>query len=699
MSVFLALCAAKSCVVFVIYVPWVCFICACASFSFSRWPPDSASGSSSLAMPGKKRRVLTDAQREWFHTLTAMGLSYDDAERITQLAKSAKDDIVDLDGDIKACARRTTASRIDPLIVTETIRRVGSGDFQFTFLHPNRLLSAILEANEPIRKEFFKCLETHPQPWHLLVGLDECWSGNILHESGRKTWIISFSFEELGRFLLSRTAFWWTTCVIRSKIVITFPGGISQAFRLVMRQQLFDSTSGLMTAGLPLQDGSRSVFILFCEFGQLLADGDAWRGVLEAKGGSGLRCCPKCSNCWAKDSDMAHRHVPPHFEITTARPSAFVRYSPRALRGVIVELLEAGRRFRANTMTKTDHDNLQKCLGFAPTLDGVWGDPELVRALQIPVTLTLDWPHCALQEGVLSAELPLYCASLGDKADELDAFLDNWSFADSKVSRSYLKLKQIVCTGEAQGHNRPSCSEYLSFVSVILCWLTLSSDTSPRGRVLGLLCKFVLDIQQAKRCDEGCARVQERLERSWSAWLTAHVALLGSMLVKPKSHWLLHVGEFQRILADCFIIERLHRRAKKFSKSIPHNGFEYALLARIFAHHASPDHPDLVTTSSAMRGGFSTSCQVNGQLFRQGAFVLFDGFAGKILACSIDNGEAFLTVQLCCVPNDPRLVSNESFYSFVSLDPNRSAKWRAGSCTAAVSWKDVCDDVIILHLP
>ena len=175
---------------------------------------------------------------------------------------------------------------------------------------------------------------------------------------------------------------------------------------------------------------------------------------------------------------------------------------------------------------------------------------------------------------MLSAELPLYCASLGDKADELDAFLDNWSVADREVSRSYLKLKTIVCTGEAQGHNRPSCSEYLSFVSVILCWLTLSSDTSPRGRVLGLLCKFVLDIQQAKRCDEGCARVQERLERSWSAWLTAHVALLGSMLVKPKSHWLLHVGEFQRILADCFIIERLHRRAKKFSKSLPHNGFE-----------------------------------------------------------------------------------------------------------------------------
>jgi uncharacterized protein (DUF983 family) len=77
----------------------------------------------------------------------------------------------------------------------------------------------------------------------------------------------------------------------------------------------------------------------------------------------------------------------------------------------------------------------------------------------------LDWPHRALQEGVLSAELPLYCASLGDKADELDAFLDNWSFADSKVSRSYLKLKQIVCTGEAQGHNRPSCSEYLTIVN------------------------------------------------------------------------------------------------------------------------------------------------------------------------------------------------------------------------------------------
>ena len=116
--------------------------------------------------------------------------------------------------------------------------------------------------------------------------------------------------------------------------------------------------------------------------------------------------------------------------------------------------------------------------------------------------------------------------------------------------RSFKKLKEVVSSGAAQGHNRPTCTEYLGFVAAIRCWLVISGDASPRGLSLGRLCSFIAGIQKAKKLQQCGPAIRERLVRSWSAWLAEHTSNLGHDLVKPKSHWLMHVGEFERVLID-----------------------------------------------------------------------------------------------------------------------------------------------------
>ena len=60
------------------------------------------------------------------------------------------------------------------------------GPFTLKFLRPNKMLFCVLEANSDLRQNFERCLQKYPPPWHVVWGADECFSGNALHESGRK---------------------------------------------------------------------------------------------------------------------------------------------------------------------------------------------------------------------------------------------------------------------------------------------------------------------------------------------------------------------------------------------------------------------------------------------------------------------------------------------------------------------------------
>ncbi len=149
------------------------------------------------------------------------------------------------------------------------------------FLDPNMALYTLLSRNPAINAIFPKCLETFPPPWRVVWGADECYSGNPMHESGRKVLICSYSFLELQRHRLCDSAFWVTAAIVRSKQVHKVIGGHSAIMRVLLRCQFMSSQDGLAGPGFVLP-GMDVVFR--GGFHGLICDGDGWRQVLEASG-------------------------------------------------------------------------------------------------------------------------------------------------------------------------------------------------------------------------------------------------------------------------------------------------------------------------------------------------------------------------------------------------------------------------------
>ena len=80
-----------------------------------------------------------------------------------------------------------------------------------------------------------------------------------------------------------------------------------------------------------------------------------------------------------------------------------------------------------------------------------------------------------------------------------------------------------------------------------------------------LACKAIDLIMSVKNAGLSAADASQELGRVLSKHLEKFVACYGKEAVKPKHHWELHHPEFlsrDGYLLDCWVVERLHRRAK-----------------------------------------------------------------------------------------------------------------------------------------
>ena len=573
--------------------------------------------------------------------------------------------------------------------------------FVLEYMDPNQLLLATLAANDQLRDAFHNALRSRPaMPWDVLWGADEVFSGNALHKSGRKTWIISFSFSQLGRKNLVRSAFWWTAAVFRTEVCKHLPGGISRVMKILLRSQLLHEANGLATVGLPIQTNA-GIVLLRARFDQLIADGDGWKQIIEAKGASGLRCCPKCTNVWAMDSGMTDGKS--QVDIACSDASAFVLHTAESLKQVIAQLFKAQseKHIRGG---KTRLGKLEKVAGFAPTRHGIWSDPELVEYLDLPGCVLIDWAHCALSEGVFSHELVVFVGSLPeDDKTQLHDFLLDWKVPANLSRRSFYKLRRFLIDGRMSGLDRPSSSECLDFVASLGAWLTLqecaSRPLTSSGHRLLRLCNLIASIQVAKfgvGPNERHGRLQ--ITQLWESWKST----LPTSSTIPKSHWLSHVSSYKSILVDTFIVERLHRRAKLFSSNVKNtHRFEKTVVEMVFGHQCKADIVDRSFAGPLGHPGSGQAlwktCVVEGIPFGVGGFVRFAGEVGQIVGCSEGrDGDVDLLVRQC-TPRTCRPLRS-SWFNFVAVQ-SVAEKWDASDCESAVAWKSYGEDFLVLFRP
>ena len=186
------------------------------------------------------------------------------------------------------------------------------------------------------------------------------------------------------------------------------------------------------------------------------------------------------------------------FGITHACAADIVCHSSRSLPAIAQGMSEAAAKVACCSMSVARRKGLGTCTGFDPTPEGLLNAKNLISAMGLPNTLVLDRMHCLLQGGAMNSMLAQYVAEIGDRRGDFHLFLGRWTVDPQLARNSFKNMQDIVTTGNTQGHDRPSCSEFSCCIEMIRCWLTVSSDDSAPGRMLLLLCEFVAAIQFAK---------------------------------------------------------------------------------------------------------------------------------------------------------------------------------------------------------
>ncbi len=190
---------------------------------------------------------------------------------------------------------------------------------------------------------------------------------------------------------------WFPFALWRSTVAKDFPGGFSQATRIVMREAFLHDK---IRDGF-IVDADGACLMLHLGLSNLVSDADAWRAILAVKGASGKLCCPVCLNLTTDKAKLA-AHPAELCGLHESDLANAVRASDEDLRYKVVTIAEAAR-----TESETRVRKLQTVLGVNHCPEGILADAEL-RAHFLPISiLTMDSMHNMCNHGCGQQEMGL----------------------------------------------------------------------------------------------------------------------------------------------------------------------------------------------------------------------------------------------------------------------------------------------------
>lgn len=165
------------------------------------------------------------------------------------------------------------------------------GTFAWKVCRVDSLMHYFASESAGFRASLLGALErAGPRPLSCILYLDEIVPGNILRpDNRRKFWSIYLSFEELGRERLFLEQYWLPLAVLRSSVVGTVAGGLSNCFRLLVRSLLLDPVPAA-NAGFALDLGAGASLIRL-RVSSVVGDEAALKSVWGSKGAAGTRPC------------------------------------------------------------------------------------------------------------------------------------------------------------------------------------------------------------------------------------------------------------------------------------------------------------------------------------------------------------------------------------------------------------------------
>jgi hypothetical protein len=588
--------------------------------------------------------------------------------------------------------------------------------FEWEMCDPNRLVSHLVHTCPRLAEAFAQAANIHPcseaQPWHLVVGFDEFTPGNLLQPNNeRKTMALNFSFLELGRERLWHDESWFTPILVRHRIVAKTVGGWSAMLRVYLHLHLFGKT-GLATAGLPLELNGQP-FLLFAKLSHFLADGDGIRQAYEWKGASGLKPCLRHWNVLKLNSDLAHRDND-FVEIDCVDPDLFQLTSPSDLFDMVDTILAMRLRVASGDTPKVRLEKLQMACGFSCSAEGLLADPYLRTHVDLLNVVTYDWMHSALQDGTLTTDAGLLlssCEVVGITSKEIETHLkSDWVFPHAHRSKGKLLWRIFDQRGKSiQDKVKASASEMLVLYALLRHFFEVRLRDQPEVadqlRSFQAACLCVDILLRAKRGKLPMAEASALLKDAMRQHLLLHMHAYGKSHLKPKHHWMWDVAEQlsrDAFVLDCFVIERLHKRAKAMANSILNTQrFERSVLSSVLNDHRNAlqaqGSPILGLTGKTAPLPGCPSALVGNRLVHEGLYisvgdiVFHENSMGSVSACCLEAGCLYVIVE------EMIFVRPLSSHSGIWRRPRDQAQlkvWLAASLDIALAWTNNDRDTV-----
>ena len=670
----------------------------------------------------RHKRLRTLAQRA---DLDSPGL--EDLVHTGQVTKSALAAIVAKINNNPALLQVATASRLDDASLAaffgmRHVHTLHLGDdatpFEWEMADPNRLVSYLVASSPRLQDAFARAAALNPcsadRPWHLVIAWDEFTPGMVLSpNNARKTMALSFSFIELGQDQLWHEESWFTPVLVRSTIIADTSDGWSGMLRTYLHLHLFSAT-GIATAGLPLMLHGQA-FLLFATLSHMLADGDGLRAGLQWKGAAGLKCCIRHWNVLKLNSDIACRDAT-FVEIDCASHDKFKLTCSNDLHDMVDSILTMQQRVNAGEAAMSKLIRMQMACGLYCTPHGLLACPELRRRLNILGSVRFDWMHCALQDGTLTTEANLLLTAsegLGFTSSDLEAhFKNDWVFPQQHQSKGKLLWRIFDQSRKGlQEKIKASASEMLILYVLLrhffICRVGHRPDIAAKLQSFIAACAVVDILLLAKRRHISTKDASARLFAALRHHGRCHVAAYGNQNLKPKFHWLWDIAELlskDDYVLDCFVVERLHQRAKSIANNIRNTRcYERSVLAGVLAVHRNtlraPGSPVFGLAGHTAPLPNCPEARVGNRLVHQGLHIsvgdmVFAGDAlGCVASCCMQGGVLYAVVE------EMAFLGHATKHSSIWQRPKAMSLkvWCADRLDLAVAWS-AKDPITVLRL-
>ena len=521
------------------------------------------------------------------------------------------------------------------------------------------------------------------RPWHLIVYCDEAVPGAVLRlDNKRKLVCFYVSVREMGPKILKHEAAWLPIALLRSCILKDVEGKLSAAARLLLRRQLVEPDGIRLRGALIDRLNGGEPGIIFAKLGNLLYDGDAYRGLLGTKGLNGLFPCVGCKNV-----AFLHQQTEPEFalhrhdatlalvDVGCSDPRLFDASTSDEIY-FKADVLEALRP-RVNVGQFQDQE---KFSGLNYSASGLLWDRQLRPHVPIREVHTYDATHTFYCDGLVQLEMTLCLKSVtslpgiefGTVRDFMSA---NWRFCKALGGRRAPTILSGIFSKSREKHFKRNgdfsgmASEMLSVVGPFRCFLEINEgivrERPAVVRSFAALARVVGLLQRAKDGERVGDELAVALYDHAQVFHAAYGAAEG-FRYPPKWHVARHIpSQIHRdgFLIDCFVCERYHTFIKLAADSVRNTvQFEKSVLGRALVAHLrllnepycfrdglldSEPCAQLADMAGAREASVSRSMRWCGTLILEGDLLRLDGHVRFVEACANVDGTMCLLALPC----------------------------------------------------